>query len=62
MKHKNCCDPHDNDLQAKCSYCGKSCDLKTTVFKIKHKDEIYCFDTDACRHKFQMKHFGQILY
>lgn len=50
--------PHEHE----CDKCGKVCDLKKTTFKIKHKDQIYCFDSLECKNEFQMKEFGEVLY
>lgn len=46
----------------KCAKCMKKCDLKKTKWKIKHKGKVYCFCCKNCKHDFQMKKFGEILY
>lgn len=46
----------------KCADCRNKCDLKGTIYKIKHKGRVYCFCSEACKNKFQKSHFGGILY
>lgn len=52
----------DNKFITVCSHCGEACDLKETIYKIKHEDKVYCFHSQECKNEFQMKEFGEILY
>ncbi|MBI2661831.1 hypothetical protein HYX11_00035 [Candidatus Woesearchaeota archaeon] len=45
-----------------CAECMKQCNLTKTIWKIKHKGALYCFDSEKCKEKFQKKRFGEVLY
>lgn len=45
-----------------CSECMKDCDIKETVWKIKHKDVIYAFCSEKCKDDFESKNFGGVIY
>jgi YHS domain-containing protein len=43
-----------------CAYCMNKCDLSQTIWKIKHKDVIYCFCSKECKEEFESKQFGKV--
>lgn len=45
-----------------CVNCMKKTDLGKTVWKIKHKDVIYCFCSEECKKEFEIKKFGGVIY
>lgn len=47
---------------AQCNLCGESCDLKETIYKIKHAGKLYSFCSEECKKKFQKEHFEQVIY
>jgi len=51
-----------NSIPTKCAKCMKECDLEKTLWKIKHKGKFYCFCCKNCKHDFQEKEFGEIIY
>lgn len=57
-----CAKKHIEPDHEQCNNCGKTCDLEKTIYKIKHKDKVYCFDSLECKNEFQKKQFGEILY